>query len=312
MRWNPCQADAGGIAGFAAGVAALSASVFTVSALLPDELIEPKWYAACLVAMAGGTVLAALRLARPGSMGFAALWRGFGAACVVVCTAQAALFLLQEAGMVRAYGRFTAGSFDNVAGLASCLCIGLPVGLRLLRRGRRWQRVVLAACKAVSVAAIVASGSRTGLLCAALCLCMALPSGRRFRALCCSGVVALGLALALCVKTGSSRGRWFIAMRTVELIGRRPLLGHGPGGFEAHYMNVQADWLARHEGSPEAMLADDVRHPLNEWLLVATDYGAVGVLAVMSLAAFAVAYARRHSSAESRDALRIMACAGVF
>ena len=312
MRWNPCQADAGGIAGFAAGVAALSASVFTVSALLPDELIEPKWYAACLVAMAGGTVLAALRLARPGSMGFAALWRGFGAACVVVCTAQAALFLLQEAGMVRAYGRFTAGSFDNVAGLASCLCIGLPVGLRLLRRGRRWQRVVLAACKAVSVAAIVASGSRTGLLCAALCLCMALPSGRRLRALCCAGVVALGLALALCVKTGSSRGRWFIAMCTVELIGRRPLLGHGPGGFEAHYMNVQADWLSRHEGCPEAMLAGDVRHPLNEWLLVATDYGAVGVLAVMSLAAFAVAYARRHSSAESRDALRIMACAGVF
>ena len=66
MMWNPCQADAGGIAGFAAGVAALSASVFTVCALLPDELIEPKWYAACLVAMAGGTLLAALCLARPG------------------------------------------------------------------------------------------------------------------------------------------------------------------------------------------------------------------------------------------------------
>ncbi len=213
---------------------------------------------------------------------------------------------------MRSYGRFTAGSFDNVAGLASCLCIGLPVGLRLLRRGRRWQRVVLAACKALSVAAIVASGSRTGLLCAALCLCMALPSGRRFRALCCSGVVALGLALALCVKTGSSRGRWFIAMRTVELIGRRPLLGHGPGGFEAHYMDVQADWLSRHEGCPEAMLAGDVRHPLNEWLLVATDYGAVGVLAVLALVSSVVAYARRHPSAEGRDALRIMACAGVF
>ena len=238
MIWGYCQVGAGVITGFSVGVAVLSASVFTVNALLPDELIEPKWYAACLVAMAGGIVLAALRLARPGSIGFAALWRGFGAACIVVCTAQAALFLLQEADIVRSYGRF--------------------------------------------------------------------------RALCCSGVVALGLALALCVKTGSSRGRWFIAMCTVELIGRRPLLGHGPGGFEAHYMNVQADWLSRHEGCPEAMLAGDVRHPLNEWLLVATDYGAVGVLAVMSLAAFAVAYARRHSSAESRDALRIMACAGVF
>ena len=169
MMWNPCQVGAGVIAGFSVGVAVLSASVFTVSALLPDELIEPKWYSACLVAVAGGTLLAALCLARPGGMGFSALWHGFGAACVVVCTAQAALFLLQEAGIVRSYGRFTAGSFDNVAGLASCLCIGLPVGLRLLRRGRRWQRVVLAACKAVSVAAIVASGSRTGLLCAALC-----------------------------------------------------------------------------------------------------------------------------------------------
>ena len=117
MMWNPCQADAGGIAGFAVGVAVLSASVFTVSALLPDELIEPKWYAVCLVAVAGGTLLAALCLARPGGMGFSALWHGFGAACIVVCTAQAALFLLQEADIVRSYGRFTAGSFDNAAGL---------------------------------------------------------------------------------------------------------------------------------------------------------------------------------------------------
>ena len=312
MSWNPCQADAGGIAGIAAGVAALSASVFTVSVLLPDELIEPKWYAACLVAMAGGTVLAALRLARPGSIGFAALWRGFGAACVVVCTVQAALFLLQEAGMVRAYGRFTAGSFDNAAGLASCLGMGLPMGLGWLRHGKRRQRVVVAACKAMSVAAIAVSGSRTGLLCVALCLCMALPSGRHLKALGCVAVVALGLALSLCVKADSSRGRWFIAMRTVELISESPLLGHGPGGFEAHYMDVQADWLARHEDRPEAMLADDVRHPLNEWLLVAADYGAVGVLAVLALVSSVVAYARRHPSAEGRDALRIMACAGVF
>ncbi len=91
MIWGYCQVGAGVITGFSVGVAVLSASVFTVSALLPDELIEPKWYAACLVAVAGGTLLAALCLARPGGMSFSALWHGFGAACVVVCTAQAAL-----------------------------------------------------------------------------------------------------------------------------------------------------------------------------------------------------------------------------
>ena len=42
-------------------------------------------------------------------MGFAVLWRVFGAAYVVVCMAQAALFLLQKVGIVRAYGSFTAG-----------------------------------------------------------------------------------------------------------------------------------------------------------------------------------------------------------
>ena len=85
-----------GVAGFAICLVSMAASVFTVSALLPDEMIEPKWYAACGAALVGGIVLAALRLARPRCMGFPALWRGFGAACVVVCTAQAALLAQHE------------------------------------------------------------------------------------------------------------------------------------------------------------------------------------------------------------------------
>ena len=301
-----------GVAGFAICLVSMAASVFTVSALLPDEMIEPKWYAACGAALVGGIVLAALRLARPRCMGFPALWRGFGAACVVVCTAQAALFLLQETGLVRAYGRFTAGSFDNVAGLASCLGIGLPVGLRWLRHGNWWLRVGVAVCKALGVAAIVVSGSRSGLLCVAVCVVMVLPVGRRLKAASSMAVLALGLALALCVKAGSSRGRWFIALRTVELIGERPLLGHGPGGFSARYMDVQADWLARHEGCPEAMLADDVRHPLNEWLLVAVDYGVAGICMVLAFVSLVVCYARSHPTAEGRDGLRVMGCLGIF
>ena len=46
-----------GVAGFAICLVSMAASVFTVSALLPDEMIEPKWYAACGAALVGGIVL---------------------------------------------------------------------------------------------------------------------------------------------------------------------------------------------------------------------------------------------------------------
>ena len=83
---------------FTFSVLLLSAAVFTVSHLFPDEMIEPKWYAAGAVALVAGFVLASLRLAMPSAVRFAPLWAGFMAACIAVCAAQAAYFVLQECG----------------------------------------------------------------------------------------------------------------------------------------------------------------------------------------------------------------------
>lgn len=306
------QTNAGCVVTFAVCAMVMSASVFTVSALLPDDMIEPKWYAAFFAAIVGGIVLSVMRLAGVRNMNFSLLWNGFVAACVVVSTAQAVLFLLQETGCVRTYGKFTAGSFDNVAGLASCLALSFPVGIGWVEYGRMWRRLVVAACKLVCVIAIIVSGSRTGLLCVGVSLIMVLPSCGRVKVAIGIAVLVLGLLLTFTVKTDSSRGRWFIAMRTAELIAERPLTGHGPDGFEALYMDRQADWLEKNIGSEYEMLADNMGHPLNEWLALATDYGIVGVIVVLALIASIVSYASRHPSEQGRTGLRIMACAGVF
>ena len=297
---------------FTFSVLLLSAAVFTVSHLFPDEMIEPKWYAAGAVALVAGFVLASLRLAMPSAVRFAPLWAGFMAACIAVCAAQAAYFVLQECGAAVAYGRFTAGSFDNAAGLASCLGLSLPVGMEWLRGGCKLRQVAVVAGKGLCVVALFLSGSRTGMLCMAVWAVAELPCGRRAKVVAGAIVVAAGLVLTLMVKTDSSRGRLFIAQRTTELVAENPIIGHGPGGFRARYMDVQAEWLGRHADSPYATLADNVGHPLCEWLFVAVDYGMVGVCAVLVLVCLTMRYARRHQSAEGRTGLRILACAGVF
>lgn len=309
MQAYRCAAE--GIS-FVLSVVVLLAAIFTISELFPDKLIESKWYIGGIAALVGCIVIAILRLSFPAFMDFCLMWAGFEAACMMVCTIQAVFFLLQKIGFIVSYGHFIVGSFDNVAGLASCLGIGLPMGIKWFYNDSRWKQVVTLICKTVCITAIVVSGSRTGLLCVGVCLIMVLPFCGRVKVTIGVAVFVLGLLLTFTVKTDSSRGRWFIAMRTAELIAERPLTGHGYGGFEALYMDRQADWLEKNIGSEYEMLADNMGHPLNEWLALATDYGIVGVIVVLALIASIVSYASRHPSEQGRTGLRIMACAGVF
>ena len=110
----------------------------------------------------------------------------------------------------------------------------------------------------------------------------------------------------------ASRGRWFILQRSCELIAQRPLTGWGSGGFEAHYMDVQADYFKSCPDSEYALLADNIRHPLNEWLAVTADYGLVGLAVVLLLVVTVVRYALRHPSPMSASVLQVWLCLGIF
>ena len=85
------------------------------------------------------------------------------------------------------------------------------------------------------------------------------------------------IILAVYYKTDSSNGRLFIYMQSILMAQEKPFLGWGNGGFAANYMKWQASYFASNPDSPYVLLADNIHHPLSEFLLVLTNFGLVGL-----------------------------------
>lgn len=73
-------------------------------------------------------------------------------------------------------------------------------------------------------------------------------------------------------KKDSADGRLLIWQCTWNMIKERPLYGYGYGGFQANYMDEQAQFFRTHPNSRYAQLADDVKSPFNEYLGVLTEF----------------------------------------
>lgn len=141
------------------------------------------------------------------------------------------------------------GQLGDENSLASLLLLTLPLLWFLAAQSRvPWQRALAALGVVVTVAGIVLSYSRAGLVglgVAALCIVFAGPRPQRGAALL-AGAAALLLLLlpsayiGFLVRTalepgGQMRGRLVIWNVAGELLKERPLLGSGPGTFEIRY-----------------------------------------------------------------------------
>ena len=179
------------------------------------------------------------------------------------------------------------GTFDNPAGLAACLAICFPAALYFMA-SRPVGAKVWGGLSALSMgAAVVLSGSRTGMVAVG---CLAATSVYRFflggrwpawrvRAAFVS-VGAVMLAGLYCWKKDSADGRLLVWNCSLEMLADAPLTGHGPDAFQAEYMDYQAGWLAEHPEEKWERLAGNVRHPFNEYLRIAVEYGVAGLLLV--------------------------------
>lgn len=230
-----------------------TACFFPRMAGFSDEWLLPKWYLS--VSVAAALVMAEAYLLYIRSK-VAGLPRGrlFSAALSVAAT----LECLYTFGVFFYHGGTAyagaSGTFDNPAGLSLCLCLSLPFMYRFARdcQGKALRAVGYAAI-CLAVAAVCLSRSRTGLLCLTAFLVMLLYARAKIRsrvkAAC--AVVACLCVVAFCLtrKEDSSSGRRFILERSWELISRKPWTGHGSGGFEREYMQVQGDYFARHPDS---------------------------------------------------------------
>ena len=79
------------------------------------------------------------------------------------------------------------------------------------------------------------------------------------------------------------------------MIKDNPVTGYGSGGFLANYMNYQAEYFARDTDNKYAMLAGDVKHPFNEYILLVVNYGLIGFLLFLTFVYFLWKCYRRNS-----------------
>lgn len=292
----------------------LFAGVFAVSDAFVEPVLDAKWHATAFAACVLLIALSMNVLCLKGKRNIAAMADVVKWQVVAVCSAQAVFGMLQIFGAIYGHGNETMGSFDNPAGFASCLAFSLPVGVDLIWKSGKKAKWLLILAKAICVMAIVASGSRTGLICILLfALFLVRPKiNGKVLGFCMLLVVLFVLFAVFGMKTNSTMGRWFIIQRTVEMIAERPFAGWGIGGFAAHYMNFQADYFAEHAASPYVMLADNVHHPLNEFLLLSVNFGLAGLLAVLFGLMFTFCYCRKHPSDAGRQGICILIMIVVF
>lgn len=262
--------------------------------LFTDAHLLPKWYL-CLLGVAVTGMLAAV-----------ALWRGrqnwwdgetlsfvckvftlttaLECLCVAVCIVREGLRLGGEAG-----------TLDNPAELSLHLCVVLPMTGWLLVHSEGWKwRLAYGTAAVLSAAVLWLTQSRTGLICLALdgivglWMWMRRSVHRRCLRWGLHGAVVVAVLVSTFVyvtshKTDSTSGRAFILSRSWELVKEHPIIGHGHRGFEREYMLRQADFFREHPDSEYAVLADEIRHPLNEFLYVWVNYGVVAPVALLAL-----------------------------
>ncbi len=217
-----------------------------------------------------------------------------------VCFFQACYGLFQFAGWLPSShsGFAITGSFDNPAGFAAVLALGFPIGLSLVTKAKKVKQYLTVASLTVIVVAVFLSGSRTGVLAiisssgAFILLNKTILS--KFRQLryyklllvLFVGLFIGGTFILYYQKKDSADGRLLIWKVSLKMIKDKPILGHGIRAFQAKYMDYQAEYFKNNPDSKYKLLADNVKHPFNEFIKVAVELGIAGLVVILLITLF--------------------------
>lgn len=289
-------------------------AIFSYNLGMTDTHIVPKWlYTLGVLAIAMGMygILLCIRK-REVRTNERTLFAVMG----LLCLTQALYAISQSVGLLASRFPYrVVGSFDNPAGLAACLCVGIPCCIYLYRNSGnviKWSSVAVAL---LIGAALVLSESRAGIVAGVLVPCAWLLLSRVKK--CWGRILLLILGIAVLVgmyflKKYSADGRVLMLYSGWEMAKERPLLGHGTNAIAAHYMDYQAAWLTQHPESRLAPLADNVKHVFNEYLSIAICYGSLGLGLLFLFVGFLVHCYRKTPSEEGKCALLLLGSIGVL
>ncbi len=203
------------------------------------------------------------------------------------------------------YGSFAiTGPFDNPAGISAALALLLPFPLYGCLQKKYRVMAIIAVCLIVTT--IVLSRARAAFLATVVIFIfffIYLLKQRNVKLLPVHyTALSVGCLLLLAglffVKKDSASGRVLIWQCSAQLISGKPLTGYGGNGFTANYMNGQASYFAKHPDSKYAMLADNIRHPFNEFLKWSVNYGILGLCLTLLLVVIPLRASWKNNSPE--------------
>lgn len=206
---------------------------------------------------------------------------------------QACYGLMQFIGWTPSnHSRFSVtGSFDNPAGFAAVLSAGIQTGYFLFANAKRVERCLALFISAVIAIAVFLSNSRTGMLAVIISSTVfwmiQTNNMRKFWQLRRHQIlillilfffIAVSAFILYYLRRDSANGRILIWKISFEMVKDKPVFGHGAGAFPAKYMEFQADYFKNNPCSKYAYLADNVKHPFNEFLKITIEFGLSGLL----------------------------------
>ena len=241
-----------------------------------------------------------------------------GIVLIAICFLQAVLGLLQYFTVCYSPSIYKiTGSFDNQAGFSACLCIGLPfIAFLLLKDNKRYIHLIGWIMGIIIIVAIILSYSRAGIISLAtistIFLYQRLIHRRMLRFFLLAGLVTLILG-CYWMKKDSADGRLLIWQSCINMVKDSPWMGHGLGSFEAHYMDYQAEYFRIYgQQNRYAMLADNVKHPFNEYMGILLNFGIIGLLILCAFIFLLIYCYKLNSTIEKKIALYTLISIGIF
>lgn len=185
------------------------------------------------------------------------------------------------------------GSFGNPGQLGGYLaiCFVAALGLNITKTVRKNKIGVVIGTFAIAIIAygLILADSRAGWLAALVGAGIYfMPNTKLWSAKCKSVffVTMTTIMACLCVllflyRPDSVRARMLTWRVSTDMISDVPILGHGIGTFNDHYMLYQAEYFNAHPDSEYLSVADNIQCPYNELLHIGTEQGVIGMLLVL-------------------------------
>lgn len=221
----------------------------------------------------------------------------FDVVIVVICSLQSIYGIMQFLGILNKSSLFNAiGSFDNPAGYAICLSVGYSFCLVLIAK-RATHHIMMLFLTVIIIIGVLISGSRAGVVTVTLITIIYILNRyklfflkNRKWILGIMVICTLLFVTLFMLKKDSAMGRVLIWKTSLSMIEKCPILGSGNGAFLAHYMEYQAKYFENNHDNRYELLADNVTHPFNEYLLLLIEYGIIGLLLLIVAIVLACMY----------------------